>query len=373
MGSTGLDEPAIDDVIRSLYDAAMNESLWPAALKGLMEATGSQAATFWVLEASEHPRLPIFTSVNFDPEAIAEYLKDVAALDPTVQYLVRHPTERIVHDGLVITEREKARHPYYAWHDKRIETRFRLVGQMSPAPAMQAGVALHRTRQVGRFEPADVERFSRLYAHLEKALAIGFRLGSLGAMQQCATDLLDQNPAAIVLLDSHKRIVYSNRSAESLRAATDGICLSGNALLACRRDDDNQLQGLISSVLRDGSADGFMRVLRPSGKRPWSILVAAASHRFPALSLFRPAVCIVITDPDSQRRLPLQRLRSAFHLTDAEARLACILADGHELHAAAAELKITYGTARARLAAIFAKTETRRQGELVKVLLTTLT
>jgi DNA-binding CsgD family transcriptional regulator len=80
----------------------------------------------------------------------------------------------------------------------------------------------------------------------------------------------------------------------------------------------------------------------------------------------------MISDPHSQRPLPNHILRASFALTEAEARLAALLAAGEELRAAAAKLGITYGTARARLAEIFQKTETRRQGELIKLLLTTL-
>jgi DNA-binding CsgD family transcriptional regulator len=58
-----------------------------------------------------------------------------------------------------------------------------------------------------------------------------------------------------------------------------------------------------------------------------------------------------------------------FGLTDAEARLADMLARGVELRAAASKLDITYGTARARLAEIFQKTNTHRQGELVSLIL----
>ena len=115
-----------------------------------------------------------------------------------------------------------------------------------------------------------------------------------------------------------------------------------------------------------------MRALRPSGKRPYAIVVAPVSRRYPVLSVLRPAVCIMITDPDERRPLPSHRVQAAFGLTEAEARLASLLASGAELRSAAAELKITYGTARARLAEIFQKTETRREGELIKLLLTTL-
>jgi DNA-binding CsgD family transcriptional regulator len=364
-------------VIGAIYDAAVDEARWPEALKQLSDITGSQAATFWVLDGSEQPRLPTFTYHNLDPAFIQEYLERVTPFDPWVQYLVAHPNQPIVHDGLVLTEREKDRHPYFDWHGRYSDTRFRLIGQVSPAPAVQAGVALHRTRKMGKYESVDIEQFGMLYSHLERALTIGFRLGSLGAVQQCTTELLDRNPASILLLDERKRIVYVNRSAEALRSNRDGISLCADGLTLLRKRDNDRLQCLIarslSPIASSGdSAGGAMRAQRPSGKRPYALLVVAVSRKYPALSDLRPAVCIMITDPDSQCPLPNSRLRTAFDLTEAEARLAALLAAGEELRSAAEKLGITYGTARTRLAEIFQKTETRRQGELIKLLLTTL-
>jgi len=371
-----LDE-RVHAVIQALYDAAMDETRWPEALKELTNLTGSQGASFWVLDGSEQPRLPTLATVNFDPKFIEQYLDSMVPHDPTVQYLVRHPDQPIVHDGLVITEREKDRHPYYDWQARHSDSRFRMVGQVHPAPTVQAGVALHRRGQAGRYEPADLERFAVLHRHLERALTIGFRLGSLGAIQQCTTELLDRNPAAILLLDGSKRIVYANRSAEAFHSNGDGIRLFGGGIALLRKQDNDRLQRLIAQALSgialpDASPGGAMRVLRPSGKRPYGILVAPVSGRYPALSTLRPAVCIIITDPDCQRPLPTHRLRAVFGLTEAEARLAALLAGGEELRAAAVRLKITYGTARSRLTEIFQKTETRRQGELIKLLLLTL-
>jgi DNA-binding CsgD family transcriptional regulator/PAS domain-containing protein len=365
------------EVIQTIYDAALDETRWPQALKELGELTGSQAATFWVLDGSEQPRLPTFTYINLDPAFVQDYLDQVTHLDPTVQYLVAHPKQPIVHDGLVITEREKDRHPYYDWHGRYSDTRFRIVGQVCPAPAVHAGVALHRTLKAGRYESQDIERFAALYHHLERALAIGLRLGSLGAIQQCTAELLDRHPAAVLFLDEHKRIVYANRNAETLRSNGDGIELRAAGIVLLRRQDNDKLQRLIARALSPvvSSGDppgGVMRALRPSGRRPFTLVVAPVSGRYPALSTLRPAVCLMISDPHSQRPLPNHILRASFALTEAEARLAALLAAGEELRAAAAKLGITYGTARARLAEIFQKTETRRQGELIKLLLTTL-
>ena len=41
-------------VIEAIYDAALDETLWTKALAALTAVTGSQAATFWVLDSSGH-------------------------------------------------------------------------------------------------------------------------------------------------------------------------------------------------------------------------------------------------------------------------------------------------------------------------------
>jgi len=363
-------------VIDAIYEAATEESRWHEALKQLSDFTGSQAATFWVLDGSERPRLPVFTFVNLDETAVNEYLEHTAAIDPTVRYLVRHPKEPIVHDGLVITEREKSRHPYYEWHNRRLDTRFRMVGQVNPAPMVQAGVALHRTRSAGRYEPADIDRFAVVYRQLERALAIGWRLGSLGMLQQCTAEILDRNPAGVIFLDERQCVVYANRSAEAFVSEGDGIRLSKRGMTAWLKRDQLTLRLLVGEALTavtspEASPGGVMRVTRPSGKAPYAVVVSPVARQYPLLAAMRPAVCVVITDPARQQTLPNQSLRALFSLTEAEARLAVLLAEGEELRAAAKKLKITYGTARARLIQIFQKTGTRRQSELMRLVLTT--
>lgn len=365
-------------VVEAFYDAALDETLWPAALKKLLELTGSQASSFWVLDGSEDPRLPTFLCINFDQKSIQEYVDGMAALDPTVRYLVAHPRQAIVHDGLLPNGRDLDTRAYYDWHERNVETRFRMVGQVRVAPAVQAGVALHRTRRAGRYETRDIERFGILHGHLERALKIGFQMGSLGAMRQFSTEWLDRNGAGIVLLDRNQRVIYANREAYALHLAADGLTFSTEGLVLANRFDHESLQCLIAQAASPAaspglSAGGAMRAARPSGKHPYGIFVSPVSKQSAALSLFRPAVCVVVTDADRHPPLMAERLQEAFGFTRSEAKLASQLAAGEDLKRAAEKLGITYGTARSRLAQIFQKTETRRQGELIGLLLKTVT
>jgi hypothetical protein len=303
-------------VIESLYDAVADERLWSAALKRLSDFTDSQAATFWVLDGSDRPRLPTFTFVNIDPAFVQAYLEIAAEIDPTINYLVAHPEQAIVHDGLVITEREKARSAYYDWQKPFSDLHFRLVGQVCPAPAVHAGVALHRARKVGRYEAQEIEVFSTLYRHLSRALTIGFRLGTLGTMQQCNEELLNRNPGAIILLDDQKRVVYTNGRADTLISKGDGIRTSADGISLINKRDNEGLQRLITeaistTVIHGTSGRDIIRALRPSGKRSYTLMVLAVTRKYSALSQFRPAVCILITDPDAEALLHPGRLQAA--------------------------------------------------------------
>jgi DNA-binding CsgD family transcriptional regulator len=153
--------------------------------------------------------------------------------------------------------------------------------------------------------------------------------------------------------------------------------LRGNGIVLEWKQDDDKLHGLVSQaisrIVPPGiSYCGAMRASRPSGKRPYGVLVSPVSGNYALLSGLRPAVCIVITDPDRKNPLPNHRLQIAFGLNNAEAQLAALLVAGEDLRSAASKLQITYGTARTRLGRIFQKIDTGRQGELIRLPLATL-
>lgn len=358
-------------IIDAFYDAALDESLWPDAMERLTAFTGSQAATFWVLN-STNASLPTFTHINFDPRIIEEYVGGVARLDPTVRYLVAHPQERVVHDGLLPESHDSDTRAYEEWHKRSVETRFRMVAQCQIAEEAQAGIALHRTRKAGRFEASEIARFAVVHRHLHRALTIGTRLASLGGMQQFSVEWLERNSAGVVLLDRLGRMVFANRRAQAIHAQSDGIKLSPGGVLLGARAENSRLQSLIAGTLgpgRSASPEASMRISRPSGKRPYALFVLPFFKRLPVLAISAPVLCLVISDPEDIPSPQPRHLQQLFGFTPAEARLASLLANGDDLRACAGKLRITYGTARVRLAQLFQKTGTRRQGELISRLL----
>jgi hypothetical protein len=193
-------------------------------------------------------------------------------------------------------------------------------------------VALRRAPSAGRYGIADIERFRHLQEHLKRALTVGTKVGSLTSLQRLGEDLLDRSSAAVFLLDSAGRVVFTNRAAEVLQAHEDGLRVSTEGLRLGVAPEDEQLQALIGQAAiasrRATSAPaGVMSASRPSGRRPYGVWVVALARVPSALALFRPAVCVLISDPERRLCPSPQHLRTLFNMTEAEARLTVHLAD----------------------------------------------
>ena len=83
-------------------------------------------------------------------------------------------------------------------------------------------------------------------------------------------------------------------------------------------------------------------------------------------------VATFVTDPDEVPAGLVPALQVLFHLTPAEARLASALASGMDLREASRMLDIGRETARTQLRAVFAKTGTTRQADLVRTVVRAL-
>jgi DNA-binding CsgD family transcriptional regulator len=164
-----------------------------------------------------------------------------------------------------------------------------------------------------------------------------------------------------------------NGGAERLLADPGNFLVMRNGRLHARHVASNlRLQAML-----DGAGVGGHRMQRARetlpiplerpNRRP--LLIELFSMRDVVTPLSRKAFGILtITDPDARPVGQEARVCAALGLTEAEARLAVLLAGGESIDAAAAALEIATSTARDRVKTIFSKTDTHRQGELVALL-----
>jgi DNA-binding CsgD family transcriptional regulator len=194
---------------------------------------------------------------------------------------------------------------------------------------------------------------------------------AMPAADRAATfcDVLQLLGTAAVLVDSGGRIVGLNDAARDCVGA--GLHIRNRRLITDDPLANRALKELIDGI-RDGCkpnacADEQVVVARRT-TRPLILRTIRLDAR--AASLFHPARAIILVLDAGRVSLPIvSQLDSAFGLSCGEARLAVRLAAGQSLASAASLCGIAYETARKRLKVVFEKTDTRRQSELVALII----
>jgi DNA-binding CsgD family transcriptional regulator len=180
-------------------------------------------------------------------------------------------------------------------------------------------------------------------------------------------DLLDQAlnllSDGIVLTDGLSRIHYANRAAR-IFMARGMLSTRGGWLQAATSQQTQALQGLIAGCVEDdGGGSVHMRV----GVRLCLTItrIKAAEHHAPE----QGCAMILLRDLGVRHGPTPQSTMAYFGLTPAEAKVAREIVQGDGLARCARRLGIRVTTARSHLKHVFEKTETRRQADLVRLLL----
>jgi DNA-binding CsgD family transcriptional regulator/PAS domain-containing protein len=225
------------------------------------------------------------------------------------------------------------------------------------------------------FSDDDVAFGNEIFPHVQRAMRIHSRL--LGARQErmALAEVMDRLPTGVVLLDPQRQLVSTNRAAERILAMADGIATGANGPYATDPRENGALQNLLSSALapepgQEIEAGGFIAVSRPSGRRAYAVMVTPLLAAPPDSTSGDAVVSLWIADPESGRVSATEVLQNLYQLTSAEAELVQLLSQGFSLDEASQQRGVTINTARSQLKQVFSKTDTRRQGELMRLVLT---
>lgn len=366
--------------IDGFYAAALGQLAWEGALDRLLDATGFAGACLYAydrsardaLSASRPPSAPGIWH-RFDPSLRQRYEAEAYLYDPQRHVLIDRPSLRWRYDALHISEREMDRDPYYNLIEREAGFRYYIGGQSDRRRPVGCTITVHRPRKRGHADPHEIETFASLFGHVERALLVESRLGLGMEPESDGLELLEKRSTGIVILGGDGRVLFANRSARAFAERADAFVLGAEGIRAMRPSDDERLRRLVADTTalaqRAGNDAGVMRLPRKSGARDYVLVACPLPERTALFPHVIPATCVLITDPDAAPVQTVALLRQAYGLTPAEARFALQLALGNTPEQAGTALQISLSTARSHLAAIFRKTETSRQAELMRLLL----
>lgn len=206
------------------------------------------------------------------------------------------------------------------------------------------------------------DRVRRILPSLTASARASFALGR--KRLESWGDLLADQGRGLFLVDFRGRVIDRNAASELFLG--DGLALNDRRICLPDPHADQAFRQLLASAC----------AVVPDGHLPSPVfwrdgnctqLVADVVRLKPNLRFFysQEAAIVVIRAIGSSRLELPDLLRRRARLTEAEIRLAVALFEGHSLAEYAAAVGNTIGTVRQQLKAIFKKTKTSRQGELL--------
>ena len=217
----------------------------------------------------------------------------------------------------------------------------------------------------------DCRFLALLSPHLRRASLIGDLLDQGRVTAHLYSEALHSLAAPVVLTGADGSILYANAGAEKMFSA-NGPILSRNGVLQAQ----NPLAGraLLDAIAGAANADaalgsrGIGLPISAAGQPPAVAYVLPLTEGT-ARAAFRPAcAAIFISTTTSASPLPEAVLITLFDLTPAEARVLLRIGTGMGAAGTGVSLGIGENTLKTHLGRIYAKTGTRRQADLVKLI-----
>ncbi len=373
-----MDSARFDQVASGLYAAAAGREPWGRALDRLSDGIVAWAVQLIGVDARSGALLFSHDGGNATPEAALDDIRTYHQSNPRLAPTLALGAGEWFHDHEHFDDGFVAGSAFYQDflipHGGRYGSATKIVDD---ADRLVFFAALRSTRQ----QPFDADarrELDRIRIHLEAALANQTFVQGERVKSQVGALILDQFDRPMLLIDAERSVRYANRAARKALECSDYLVERSGAL-RCRDASGDQA---LSSALYELRLTEGLHHTTPAPNRRF-VRTTARSDGTPIgiyLSALRPELTMASFGPDPQALVFFHDVRTTpgldafvvaetFGLTPAEAGVAVALASGHTVERIAAMRAVSVPTVRTQLNSAYAKTNTRRQAELVRLVL----
>lgn len=351
--------PIDETLLDRIYEAASVPERWPEVLEALAAIAGAQAGALVAYRGRE----PVgYTSSKLYYDGYDDYFRngiDIENVRPLRAFERQYPG--FLSDLEIQTPEELANDEIYRrfLHPHGLQWTAGTV-VMSPTNDI---LVIDVARSTGHtpFDRAALDALDEYRPHVARASLLSARLGLKVASDM--TDAMQLLGLPAIALDGTGRIVAQNDLAETLDSRVETRAFDRIGLAHAPADE------LLKQALADSRAGTVRSIpLPPSAGQP-ALILHVLPVRGGGLDVFSSATSLLLVTDVTAPEAPTQELLAGlFDLTPAEARVARALASGLPLDRVAAEFGVSVQTVRNQLGAVFHKTGTSRQVELLRLI-----
>lgn len=365
---------ALSYLIECLYDAAVNPLKWSEALKMTSSFVGGGAASLFYQDAATN-EAAVFHSWNENPHYTQLYFEKYARLNPYFPALAFVEVGRVVAGGDLIPHEEFRRTRFYHEWVKPQKFIDVIGANLVRSATSSAFFSVRRHEHHGIVDEETRRRCGLIVPHVRRAVSIG-KVVETGRSHECLLEnALERVPSAVAVVTETGRIVFANQKAEEYLRAKNVILSQDGVVCAANAAANRMLKDAFTAAERGDAAfdlKGMEVLLSSSGKRKYVAQILSLSSAVRRESLTAKGVAALFVNEVIPAAVsPLDVVGGRFGLTPSEIRvLAVLLEQGSGVREIAEYLGISIATVKTHLNHIFAKTGTRRQADLVRLVAT---
>lgn len=353
--------PKTEHAIELCYDSIVAPRLWTDALDNLAHSLGAVACKVLPHELSQRPLGQLHSSHAWRiHEQWQKNLDWVAPVyEPRGDPLVRQGYRAVLQSQLFSDDEIR--------HSRFHQEITRPVGCLHWA----CGIfqvedriwCLPFFRGNKPFDENILEPIAEIAGRMSRIVSIAEKVSRAEAKNEVLT--LDNAGCTAILIDKHGRVARANRRAEELFCNEFGI--RNGRLWTAATSSMAKLDRFMRDIEHAKSIGGPLPAPIVIARRGTPcLLIEAMPVTSAGNDIFEGCRAILMVSDLAHPSITDKALLSiVFGLTNAEARLAAAICQGHDLNTAANTFGVSRQTLRSQLKSVFAKTGSRRQAELV--------
>jgi DNA-binding CsgD family transcriptional regulator len=360
------------ELIASIYEAAVDPALWPRVLERLAGALGHASISLITTEDFHKP-VDVWLA-HYDPACLEARFRHYARpeANPSIRALMQIEPLSVVPRKRLIPDREFQNDPACRAILVAQGLYHGCIATLHRAGPLLSALEVYRPKP-REFTRSEIRLLQRLLPHVANALRVNRQVGVSDIHRHQAEEALNQLNVAVLILAQDGRILLANKATRQLLARSEGITAREGKLAASRHVNGARMACLIARAAGRAAVPPVaeaLRIDRDGDHRPlhlWAVSLPRAAGE-PLARTAEADVMVIVIDPELSAAPSIEALRALYGLTAAEARLTSGLLHGERLEDYAARSSISMHTARTHLKSVFAKTETDRQAELMRLL-----
>lgn len=365
--------------VAPLHEAPQDASVWQRALGTLAQAIPCAHAGL-VERVGVAANSDLGFVAGTDARFLDEYQREFHRVDPFAREDVvaqLHNLGRVARSGEVLRDVELQHSAFYQQFLSRHGDLFHgLGGSFTLCDRSHAQLWLLRPRGQS-FNEEERRRLDVFFAHARAALRQRRWLSRIKRERDAALAWMDCWADASYVLDANGTLLLANLVGERVLRAGTTLRLQDGRLCASRSGPDDWMKAALAALVRAGrdqtmQAAHCVAVGSESGEPLYAVFTLLAQTHGGG-SDDNPRIALILRNPRQARPQPdARQLHDLFGLTAAESRIANALLAGQTVETIARDASVRRDTVRAHVKRMLSKTGTRRQGELLTLLVKAL-